>query len=74
MWLIGSVAALAIAAMTVIAWFLAVFHLLFTQRFQAFFRTIALIGRSLLQHFINDRVVAIETFGLEVRTFIPIQI
>lgn len=71
--LVVGVAALAVAAVAVVTRLLAVFHLLLAQRFRAFLGAIAFIGRALLQHFVDDRVVAIETLGLEVRAFIPIQ-
>nr|VUD32291.1 Uncharacterised protein [Raoultella sp. NCTC 9187] len=62
------------AAATVVARFLAVCHLLFAQRVEALFRAVAFIGRTRFQHFINNGVVAVKTFSLEIRTFVPLQI
>ena len=64
---------MAVAAATVITRLLTFRHLLFAQRFQALFRAIAFISSALFQHLIDHRVVAIKTFGLVVRTFIPLQ-
>ncbi|MOA14742.1 hypothetical protein D3C78_1348630 [compost metagenome] len=74
MWLVIGMAALAVAAVAVVTRFFAVFHLLFTQRFQTFLRAIAFIGGILHQHVVNHRVIAVKTLGLEVRAFIPIQV
>ncbi len=62
------------AAATVIARLLAVGHLLFTQRLQTLFRAVATVGGAHFQHVVNNCIVAVETFGLEIRTFIPLQI
>ena len=64
----------AVAAAAVVTRLLTVRHLLFAQRVQTLFRAVAFICGACFQHFINHRVVAIKTFGLEVRAFIPFQI
>ncbi len=64
---------MAVTAAAVVTWLFVVGHLLFTQRFQTFFRAVAFIGCARFQHFINDRVVTIKTFCLVVRAFIPVE-
>lgn len=49
-------------------------HLVFTQRFQTLFRAIAFIRSAVFQHFVDHAVIAVKTFGLEIRAFIPVQI
>ncbi|CCK07946.1 conserved hypothetical protein [Cronobacter sakazakii 696] len=71
--LIVSMMLMAVAATAVVTRLFTLRHLLFAQRFQTLFRAIAFICRTRRQHFINDRVVAIEAFGLEIRAFIPLQ-
>ena len=65
---------MAVAAAPVITRLFTLCHLLFTQRVQTFFGAIAFISGTRCQHFINDGVIPVKTFGLEVRTFIPFQI
>ena len=73
-WFISSMMLMAVAAATVVTWLLTVCHLLFAQCVQTLFGAIAFIRGTGFQHLINHGVVAIKTFGLEVRTFIPFQI
>ncbi len=63
-----------VAAATVVTWLFIIRHLLFAQSFQTFFRAVALISCTRFKHVINNRVIAIKTFGLEIRAFIPLQI
>ncbi|MPM99987.1 hypothetical protein SDC9_147182 [bioreactor metagenome] len=58
---------------TVVARLFTLRHLLFTQCVQAFFGAVTFIGRARFQHLINHCVITIETFSLEVRTFVPFQ-
>ena len=45
-------------------------HLFVAQGFQAFLRTIAVVGRALLQHPVDDFLVTREAMRLEKRTFV----
>jgi len=62
------------AAAAVITRFFTLRHLIFTQRIKAFFGAIAFIRCTRDQHLINHGVVAVKTFGLEIRAFVPLQI
>lgn len=44
------------------------------QRFQTFFRAIAFVSGTGFQHLIDYVVITIETFGLEIGAFVPLQI
>ncbi|MNC51556.1 hypothetical protein D3C75_1008510 [compost metagenome] len=62
-----------VTAAAVIAWLVAIRHLFFTQRFKAFFRAVAFVRCTSFQHLVDNRVITIKTFGLVVRTFIPLK-
>ena len=71
--LVGSMMLMAMAAAAVITRFFTFCHLLFTQRLKTLFGAVAFIRRTRFKHFIDNRVITIETFGLEIRALIPLQ-
>ena len=62
-----------ITATTVVARFLLRRHLLFAQRIEPLFRTLAIVSVTLLDQLVDDLVIAIETFCLEKRAFVIVE-
>ncbi len=72
--LIVSMVLVAMAAAAIVTRLLTLRHLLFAQRFQTLFRAIAFVSGTGFQHLIDYVVITIETFGLEIGAFVPLQI
>src|SRR5690606_12156951 len=58
---------------SVITWLHACLHLLFTHGVQLFSTTVAIVGSALIQHLLDDLLIAIHTLHLIERTLIPVQ-
>ena len=71
--LVRGVLGVIVAAVAVIAGLLALFELLLAERVNALLGAVALVGKALREHVVDNRVVAVKALRLIVRALVPVK-